>query len=341
MIRFLAILSFSFLILSCEEKRDINLDDFEKEIVVNGIISTDSIFSIHLSYTKSIFEEGDFNFNDNAIVRIQNLTKPLSFIMKKQLDGKYERAYYPVEGNEYLLTVNVEGKEEIRASTYIPSVVDVNVNSKLSYDTNGFEDLEVEIEIIDDPGVSNYYVWELVEINEEAFAQNNEVEEGSEGTPNPRNGGKVIIDGNTSEEEPIDEIEDDISIEEIFSFSGEQDESSPYTSKDLNSYSFLSDDNAKDGKISNKLLIDNSFLPSNIYKPSESEVSGLDDRVPLFELKVMAVSSDLYEYLKAYETYRNSDNKNTSLSNPIPIYSNIENGLGIFGGYSLKSFYIY
>lgn len=50
-------------------------------------------------------------------------------------------------------------------------------------------------------------------------------------------------------------------------------------------------------------------------------------------VRLSSVSKNLYEYLRTIRSQSNDDD--FSLTEPVQIYSNVENGFGIFGGYSL------
>lgn len=51
-------------------------------------------------------------------------------------------------------------------------------------------------------------------------------------------------------------------------------------------------------------------------------------------LRVVTASNTLYSYYKSVEQFLSASNHNSSFSNNPKIYSNIENGLGIFAGYT-------
>ncbi len=333
------------LIYSCEDRREFEVNDFEKEIVLNAIISTDSIWNINLSYTKSIFDDTDFEQINNASVKIKDLSNGQSFFLDTKKTGNYTRDLNPVEGHEYEINVNIPSRQEIHAITYVPSVLEVDVVSNLVIDENGNENIEIGLEITDNPNEENYYVWELLEVDPKYFNET-----------------KAAPISTKYEEEPVDNVtpEDPIDTDggginpgnigntngtltagDIFSFNTLQDDSE-YQSKSLNDPSFFSESDVKAGKIANKLILASSLISSinDNYVINESGTIE-EERVPLFELKIMAVSSDLYDYLRTYQQYKRSEIINSSFADPIIIHSNIRNGLGIFGGYNLKSFYIY
>lgn len=334
------LICFTLILWSCEDRRDFDVDNFDKEVVLNSIISTDSSWNVHLSYTKSIFDEEEFSIIDDADVRVVNLTNGQSFYLDKKKTGSYTRELNPVEGHEYEISVDIPGHNEIRARTYVPSVLEVDVVSNFTRNSDGKESIEIDIEITDNPNEENYYVWELLEVDRDRFTlddpssspisttiDNAEIEDIQDNSDDiPSDSGSE----NTTKEE--------LSTNNIFSFLTDDDTDS-YQKKDYNSLSFLSESDVRSGKIANRLILDGKIL-TNQTSEGEEEASN-PEKTPLYELKVMAVSSDLYEYLKSYELYKNNEIKNTSISDPVIIHSNIENGLGIFGGFNLKSFYIF
>jgi hypothetical protein len=76
-----------------------------------------------------------------------------------------------------------------------------------------------------------------------------------------------------------------------------------------------------------------SFLTeANLNEGLEAENSNNEEELKI-QLRIMAVSEDLFEYLKSVESYYQNDKVNSSTINPIEIRSNIHNGLGIFGAF--------
>ncbi len=340
----LALISLVLAFLSCEDARVFELESFEKEMVLNAIISTDSTWDVSLSYTQSIFDEQDFELVDDAEVRVLNLTNGQSFFLDKRRTGNYARELSPVEGHEYQLSVNVPGREELMAQTYVPSVLEVNVFSNLVENVDGSSNIEINIEIEDNPQEENYYVWELLPIssgvadnvNAAPISTRDETNDSSDVTNGDGNIGQGNGDGNTNPK-----FENELTSDKIYSFNLGENEESEYQQKELSAPAFLSEADVRAGKIANKLILDSSLISEidSEYEVIDSEE--IESRQPLFELNIMAVSSDLYEYLRSYEDYKQREIKNTSFSDPVIIHSNIDNGLGIFGGFNLKTFYIY
>jgi len=332
------------LLCACEDTRSFELGEFEKEVVLNGIISTDSTWDIGLSYTKSIFDDSEFETIEEAEVRVVDLTTGQSFFLDRKKTGNFTRQLNPVEGHEYYVTVNIPNVEEIRARTYVPSVLEVDVNSSLVSASTGESSIEINIEITDNPSEENYYVWELLPVSGDKTENIHASPVSTIPDTQPDDpSGEEQQQGEDKNDE-VDNIpgngSNSISDDNIFSFDLSED-GGQYQKKELNVPSFLSESDVRGGKIANKLILDSSII-SEINSDYQAVESGeLSNRTPLFELNVMAVSSDLYDYLRSYEDYKKREIKNTSISDPVIIHSNIENGLGIFGGYNLKTFYIY
>jgi hypothetical protein len=351
--RFLPAIFALLVLIACEDVRQVSSDNFRNEVVLNSIISPDSSWNVHLSYTKSIFDEADFSYINDASVRVLSLTSGQSFFLDNTGGGHYYRDSRPAEGHEYKLEVQLPDREDVLAFSYVPEVIDVAVGSRIVANGEGDTKLEINLEITDNPDEENYYVWELLEVDPVNYALEHERTETSDALPDNdddasdstsssgdisnESGGGTQVGGYQSD----DQIPTEFKTEHIFSFNSVEQQSK-YQRKELNDLSFLSEADVKAGKIANKLILDSSFISEidsdYVFEEQSDDQLG---RKPIFELKVMVVSSELFEYLKTYEEYRQNEIKNTSISEPVKVYSNIENGLGIFGGYSLKRFYIY
>jgi len=286
------------IVSSCEETVYIDGSESHKKIVINSIISTDSTWNVNLSYSKSIFDVSEFTFIEHASTKVTNQTSGQSFFLKHKENGNYQRALNPTEGHTYELEVTTIDGKIARATTYVPSVLKVDVIKRDAFDSEGKATIELEIEIEDNPTEENFYVWEVVE---------NIYEELPETPNNPTNVATL----------PIELQKEDADL------------------KSLNSLLFISDKNFDGTTYKTKLTLGQDVL---------AKVSGNNNgdeyqfQKPRFSLNVMAVSKDLYEYMRTYEIYKQTEIKITSISQPVDVYSNIENGLGIFGGFNRKEF---
>ncbi|MBT8191150.1 MAG: DUF4249 domain-containing protein [Bacteroidia bacterium] len=294
---------FLFSLFACEETINIESTDSQKQIVINSIISPDSSWNVNLSYSKSIFDNSDFQYINQATVKITSLNTGQAFFLKNIGDGHYGRSLNPTEGHSYEMEVTTAEDEVATARTYLPSVIQVDVIKKDALDEEGNETIEIDIEIEDNPEEENFYVWEIVE---NIYEENIEDPEG-----------ESYVAATLPLELELENQEENL--------------------KSLNSLLFISDSEFDGTVYTTKLTLGNEIITKNGHENTNQNPS----INPRFNLKVMAVSKDLFEYLRTYELYKQTDIKVTSLTQPVDIYSNIENGLGIFGGFSLKEFPIY
>lgn len=286
------------ILIACEETITINGTESARQIVINSIISTDSTWNVNLSYSQSIFDDKEIEFIEYASAKVTNLMTGQTFFLKNTGNGDFRRALQPSEGHAYELEINTLDGKTATAQTYVPSVLKVDVVKNDLLDSEGNQSIEIDIEIEDNPNEENFYVWELVENKRESITT-----EPGESTNN-----KVqALDGPES--------------------------NSTVDLKSLNSPLFISDNNFNGKTYSAKITVGDDVLNSVVGEPSSD-----GPEYPRFKLRIMAVSKDLFEYLRTYEIYKQTEIKITSIAQPVEVYSNIENGLGIFGGYNLKEF---
>jgi hypothetical protein len=200
------------------------------------------------------------------------------------------------QGHSYYLEVLVED-HVLTASTGIPGTADIlktEFNLGKYQDEYGEDLTHCEIEFEDVPGEDNYYQMFLLDTDH----------------------GPVDVINFWS----FNHISDPLLVEESLL------EYEP-------SCFIFSDKNSIDSKISIELL---GFWGSNTGRPSETD------------LVVRTVSAELYEFLKSWIIhYYNQNNPNHIdvledldpyriflQEQPVPLYSNIEGGVGIFGAYS-------
>ena len=61
-------------------------------------------------------------------------------------------------------------------------------------------------------------------------------------------------------------------------------------------------------------------------------ISGTPNQFSVRKVSLLSLTESTYKYLKSIETYRNVDGN--PFAEPVQVYSNVENGFGIFGGQS-------
>ncbi len=286
-------------LFSCEEEITLNEFEFTPQLVVNAVVSTDSIWNIHISSSRSILDTGSSIENvENAVVKIRNLGTNQTFYLDHKSGGFYQRHLFPHEGQRYELSVDHAGYEDVAGQTHIPSVINVSMEEHASESEDGTIEHILEIEIEDNPDEDNYYVWELQEKIHTLPSE--------QGQPD-------VPDANYTFTDVVENKEN---------------------TKSLNDPSFLSDKDFNENRYNATIDISQLYRSSN----TTGDDPGVTPEQKRFELRVMAVSEELYKYLRSVDLYAKLQIKNTSQAQPADIFTNIEDGLGIFGGYNLKIF---
>jgi len=271
--------------------REVNLDfkDFETNVVVNCLMTPDSVFKVRLSESLRSDKEEIFNVINNAEVEITDgkaLTK-LSCLG----NGVYSAPVKPVPGNDYGLRVVTSQGKIISSLTRVPVQTVIKVTPLINEN-------QIQINIVDDPNEKNYY-W----VGQKTYAFNSK----------------------TMEYETY--ISSDYLSFDDFNRSKNED----ITGKMTYSYHFyarLEDSNYNGRKI--------SFCLPRIW-PNPDQFKEIDYT---FFIYIINADQHLDQYMKSaimqYELGVIGDMP--VFYTPVNIYSNISNGKGIFGSYTISQF---
>ncbi len=151
------IVAFIFL-SSCTKEIEFKEQDFEKKLVLNGLICPDSLISVRVSKTTAILN------NENPL--IENATVKLfcngKYVENLQYNGigRYvTENNYPLADSIYTVQVELDGYPTIRATDTVPQKTYITYGTRVSgntYDEYGDPHLDYEI-IIDDSEETNFY----------------------------------------------------------------------------------------------------------------------------------------------------------------------------------------
>ena len=102
------------------------------------------------------------------------------------------------------------------------------------------------------------------------------------------------------------------------------------------------DERFYDGSVNGRLLWSDQYTDGNevtvrfvfntVYNYDKSKSRNTEKVHFLFSFQ--SVNSDYYTYLKSYDVYWESGGGEDPFAEPVVVHSNVENGYGIFGGYS-------
>ena len=164
------------LALSCEEVIDIDLRYTDPVLVVEAIISKDSVCSVQLTRTAEYFSPEEAEFVEDAVITISdgNLSEELVYKGKGYYKGSsvtgLEGSTYEIEiqqgGRTYKGTSSMPGEAEIISVHYSRST-EVSI-----LNPSGDTVYTISCSFFDDPGIENYYMITFVaqdELLEERF----------------------------------------------------------------------------------------------------------------------------------------------------------------------------
>jgi len=314
MLRLITYLSILLLFGACTEVIELPQIESERKVVVNAVISTQDIWRVDLSYTKSITDPNPIQKVNDAKIKVINKTSGQVFEMDCVKQGQYKYHLNPMEGHEYDLEITTEEGVELYANTAVPNVIDIKpmIEEVKSDDDEIFA--SVKIDIIDDPNQENFYIWEIVPINKHSVL------------------GESVIKAEEDETGESQEFTAD-QISQSFTVSSQAEGKEESEEKNLFDPVFFSDSDFE-GTFSTTITVKKSALFSLVDNDPES-TSNVES--PRLKLAVMAVSKELYDRILSLQVHESSVNSPTSDGRTI-LYSNIENGRGIFGAYHLEEF---
>jgi hypothetical protein len=129
-------------------------------LVLNSIISPDSIFKVNVSQVRSIGATEAYLI-DNAVVSIFS-DDTLLFTLSHSNNGWYKSYYKPMVNKSYTIKVDAVNTN-LSASTSIPEKVAITEANIALGDINENDDMvsKISLSFTDDPSVENYYelIW--------------------------------------------------------------------------------------------------------------------------------------------------------------------------------------
>ncbi|MBN1952271.1 MAG: DUF4249 family protein [Bacteroidales bacterium] len=300
------------LIVSCEKELDIKNLNYKPMIVLNGLIYQDSIIVINVASTKSIIEpDTSITFLENAVVKLYRGDSFMENLVYDSL-GFFHSTHRAEDHSEYRIVASAEGMEDAIASFSINSPADFglrNFNSSIhdtilhidipeEADTNLTHiSLGFELHFRDDPDKENFYDYSSFD---SCY---------SYGHMSSYYGDSLIEEGYRLHRN---------SRVGLF-FTNQEDAEIFGTNYSMNN-----------GYCQNCFITDEFFsgkelsfeLQANFYTTTPDTV----------DILLYSYPSDYNKYHQSGYRYRNV--QDNPFSQPVNIYSNVENGLGLVCGVS-------
>ena len=294
-----------FLFQSCEKI----IDDFEfkerkTKIVLNGILKKDSLLTLHISKSIPAHSPDTIMPLKEASVKLYESGKFIENLLFDE-NGFYKTSNFitPSTSNEYKIRVEAKGLETVEATTHypeLPQVISIDTSyHQADYEYGYLNSLEIKIQFRDNSKASNYYMVEL------------------------------FYYGNVYYDDYFNEIYDTVSTYiNPFIISDDEIIEIEYNGSDYwqsapewEAYGtkLIFSDKLINGKTHTlKLNID----PYNFYMDSSNSKN-------ILYVNFHNVGKDYYEYMIRRAMV--NDTENNPLVEPVTLYTNVKNGLGIFG----------
>jgi len=164
----LKISSIAFVIISligfssCEKYLEFDTDDKTSKLVVNSLMDGDSLFSVNVSHSLNILDDGTLNQIESASVKILDANDNLVETLTHTTNGTYIGATKPTPGTTYKVNVSASNYATVTATDKLPTTINILSADTLGIvDANGDSVLQITIKFQDIGGVTNRYMLEL------------------------------------------------------------------------------------------------------------------------------------------------------------------------------------
>ena len=289
----------AFTYISCEKVIPFEGDVNIPKLVINSIFESDSTFKVHVSSSRSVIDTSPFQNIGNAEVSIRDENGNIIENLNHVDNGFYVGQTYPQENKTYTLQVNHSNFANITSSDSLPSPITINsVDTSTIADPINGDRLQITLDFDDPESSQNYYLIETYSVNEYL----------------------VIKNSDTTEYELDTTKQYMILTDEVFQNGG-----SPWREQGIfNDILF----NGQNKALELEIPYDNW---TGIESGYEWSYKTLGVRVYLHN-----ISKSYYYYRTSLELYQSASGN--PFAQPVQVYSNIENGFGVFAGSQINYF---
>jgi len=308
---------------ACEKVIPIDVDDLEPMVVVQGLNSSDAPVELSLCYSRPVYGRFYVLDGDDYFTKITDATVTLAVdnaapITATQDSGRYIFSHIPQPGEHLELSVAIPGRETVTATADVPakpSVRNIDAYYEQPDEYSYFYDVSLSFDLTDKAATSDYYSIRIWQVDTMIYSIYDDY------------GNITGYDTNVSFYYRYFNctdylINNNSDIADAFDIEDPTTAASTYSGTEMN---FT--DAAFNGQ-THRFKIDinqGGYYGDEYYKGKDVK----DYSYRLF-LEVTSMSRDLYLYRQTMSSY-SDDEFQAILSEPVPIHSNIDGGIGIFG----------
>ena len=285
--------------ISCEKVIPFEGDVTVSKLVINSIFESDSTFKVHVSSSRSVVDTASFLNIEDAEVKILDNNGNIVDVLNHLNNGFYMGQTYPEENKNYNLEVKHPNYSNITSLDSLPAPININsIDTTTVMDPINGDRIQINLNFDDPSSFQNYYLLETYAVSE-----------------------YILVEGIDTLEHEIDTAQQYMILTDVVFQNG----GSPW----------------RDQGLFNDLLFNGQNKVLEFEIPFYDE-SGYEDGYD-WSYKISGIRIYLHNISKSYYYYRTSLElyQNTSgnpFAQPVQVYSNIENGFGIFAGSQITYF---
>lgn len=343
----------ALVLFSCEKTIDFKMEYSKPMIVLNSVISPNQRVAVKVEKSRSILDESTYfeSLKDANVLLYENekLVSKLEYAGRIDTFNRYleygavKKTPYEVgnyndtnlvikPGVKYRVEVSKEGFDPVSSETIVPLPVKIDsmvVNMKKAYQeySSDYFEINVQLNLHDPVDQENYYVIHVFkERGVEVAFMNNGYYSGYYG--GSFYGGYY---GNSSQDSFVDSIIPTDSIVTISEYNTSLFSTDPVLSNATNSTEILNTESLARTYFSDE-LINGKTYPLTFWTTTYRDVYTQFGEYLRIYVTIESISKELYNYYSTREQHGfATDNP---FAEPVPVYSNINGGLGIFGSTS-------
>jgi hypothetical protein len=154
----LALLFGLFMLTGCETVVELDLPDHTPKLVVNSVFNPDSLFTVDLSSSQSVFSDSAYGPVTDATVQVYQGGQHL-FDLAHKGAGIYKADQKPETLQHYTLRISAPGHAPVKAASYVPAAPLLRDLKTARVPATADRDAGIRLSFVldDTPGQDNYY----------------------------------------------------------------------------------------------------------------------------------------------------------------------------------------
>lgn len=340
-ILFIIPFSFFLLLVGCEKQIDIDIEDLESQVVVQSQGEAGVPLAVSLTYSRPTFGSFYVYYGEDYFQSVTDATVTLSVNggaseTATRDGGTYTFTHMPQPGEELELAISVPGKDEVKASATVPlpaQVGDITVSTVTELpdiDGNADVNISVFVPLTDRASSDDYYSIMMTRYDTTIYTYYDEAD-------------AVSFYDTVIYERDWFECQDQLLVNDMDPVDAIEGMSIPtfYGSEMLFTDAYI---NGTTHSIELRTYADIYYY--NNEGRWRDDGNGYYMEYPYrftyvihstFKIEVITLTRDLYLYRQTMDNY-SDDELLGYFSEPVPIHSNINGGIGIFGLSSKKTY---